>query len=198
MSRRLIFLLVPLGMLLLAMTGCQPYEFKGAVLEPPKAISDFSLPAHDGSEFRLSDYEDRIVLIYFGYTSCPDVCPATLYQVKQAMEVLGDRAEQVQFVMITVDPERDTPERLADYLHNFNETFIGLRTTDLARLDEVLSQFGASYIIEEPESGQTEYSVTHTASVFLLDRGLLLREIFPYGTPGEDMASDIQHILKGQ
>jgi protein SCO1/2 len=178
-------------------TACQPYQYHGAQVEPPLPVTDFSLPAMDGTEFRLSDYQGQIVLLYFGYTSCPDVCPATLYQVKRAIETLGERATGVQVVMVTVDPQRDTPERLTAYLNNINPAFIGLRTTDLVQLDEVMAQFGAYYEIDADTSGSAAgYTISHTASVFVIGRDMSLRLIFPFGTSGEDMAQDLTHLLR--
>jgi protein SCO1/2 len=194
MHRRLT-LLALLVLTLLALASCGPYEYKGATLEPPKPITDFTLPAHDGGEFRLSVYQDNLLLVYFGYTFCPDVCPATMYQVKRAMEELGDQADEEQVVMVTDDPERDTAEQIGSYVTNFDERFLGLRTTDLDVLDAILADFGASYTIEEPQEGETGYLVTHTAAVFVLEGGEMV-EIFPYGTTGEDMASDLKHILR--
>jgi protein SCO1/2 len=184
-----------LALTLLALAACGPYEYKGATLEPPKPIADFTLPAHNGGEFRLSEHQDGLLLVYFGYTYCPDVCPATMYQVKRAMEELGDQADEVQVVMVTVDPERDSAEQIGNYVTNFNERFLGLRTTDLETLHAVLADFGAHYTIEEPQEGETGYLVTHTAAVFVLEGGEMV-EIFPYGTTGEDMASDLKHILR--
>jgi protein SCO1/2 len=180
------------------LTACGSYEYKGATLDPPKPITDFTLPVHDGGEFRLSEYQDELLLVYFGYTYCPDVCPATMYQIKRAMEELSDQSDAVQVVMVTVDPERDTAEQLGRYVTNFDERFIGLRTADLETLDAVMSDFGAYYTIEEPEEGDgTDYLVSHTAAVFVLEDGALV-EIFPYEMTGEDMASDLKHILRGR
>jgi protein SCO1/2 len=195
MHRRLITLPALLGLTLLALIACGPYEFKGATLDPPKPITDFTLPAHDGSEFRLSDHQDGLLLVYFGYTFCPDVCPATMYQIKRAMEELGDQADAVQVVMVTVDPARDTAEQFGSYVTNFDKRFLGLRTTDLDALDAILADFGAYYTIDELEEGGTDYLVSHTAAVFVLDGGGMV-EIFPYGTTGEDMASDLKHLLR--
>ena len=194
MHKRLL-LAALLALILLTLTACGPYEFKGATLEPPKPIADFTLPAHDGGEFRLSDHQDDLLLVYFGYTFCPDVCPATMYQIKRAMEALGDQADAVQVVMVTVDPERDSAEQIGNYVTNFDDRFLGLRTTDLETLDAVLADFGAYYTIEQPGEGETDYLVTHTAAVFVLE-GSQMVEIFPYGTTGEEMASDLTHILR--
>jgi protein SCO1/2 len=186
-----------LALTLLALAACGSYEYKGATIDPPKPITDFTLPAHDGSQFRLSEHQDGLLLVYFGYTYCPDVCPATMYQIKRAMEELGDQADAVQVVMITVDPERDTIEQIGNYVTNFNDRFLGLRTTDLETLDAILTDFGAYYTIEEPEDGGNDYSVSHTAAVFVLDSSGMV-EIFSYGTMGEDMASDLKHLLRGR
>ncbi len=181
----------------LGMAGCLPYEYKGTVLDPPKPLDDFTLPTADGGTFRLSDQQGQLVLVYFGYTYCPDVCPATMYQVGRVAEQLGEDAEQVQVVMVTVDPARDTPEQLDRYVKNFNPTFVGLRTDDTGQLDAVLAQFGAYYVIEDPqEDSASGYLVTHTASLFLVDGQNALREVFTYGTPAEDIAADIRQMLK--
>jgi protein SCO1/2 len=186
-----------LALTLLALAACGSYEYKGATIDPPKPIADFTLPATDGSQFRLSEHQDGLLLVYFGYTYCPDVCPATMYQIERAMQELGDQADAVQVVMITVDPERDTAEQLGKYVTNFDERFLGLRTTDLETLDTILADFGAYYIIEEPEDDGSDYSVTHSATVYVLE-GSGMVEIFSYGTTGEDMAGDLKHLLKGR
>jgi protein SCO1/2 len=186
-----------LALTLLALAACGSYEYKGATIDPPKPIADFTLPATDGSQFRLSEHQDGLLLVYFGYTYCPDVCPATMYQIERAMQELGDQADAVQVVMITVDPERDTAEQLGKYVTNFDERFLGLRTTDLETLDTIRADFGAYYIIEEPEDDGSDYSVTHSATVYVLESSGMV-EIFSYGTTGEDMAGDLKHLLKGR
>jgi protein SCO1/2 len=186
-----------LALTLLALAACGSYEYKGATIDPPKPIADFTLPATDGTQFRLSEHQDGLLLVYFGYTYCPDVCPATMYQIERAMQELGDQADAVQVVMITVDPERDTVEQLGSYVTNFDERFLGLRTTDLETLDAILADFGAYYTIEEPEDDGSDYSVTHSATVYVLE-GSGMVEIFSYGTTGEDMAGDLKHLLKGR
>ncbi len=186
-----------LGLVIFAGVGCAPHQFSGAILEPPKQTNDFSLPATNGSTFTLSDYQGQIVLVYFGYTFCPDVCPTTMYQASRMMEILGNKADDIQLVMVTVDPERDTLEQLGRYVANFNDSFIGLRTTDLDQLDTIMADFGAYYQIEEEEEGSaTGYLISHTAAIFVLDREGQMREIIPYGTQAEEMAGDLRQLLK--
>lgn len=182
-----------LGALLVG--GCRAHEYAGTVLEPPKPLEDFSLPDASGGTFRLSDYRGRFVLVYFGYTFCPDICPATLLEARDALRALGEDAGQVQVVMVSVDPERDTPAHLSQYLANFDPSFTGLRTTDPDALEAVLADFGAHYEREEPAGGGS-YLVTHTASLFLVDREGRLREVFGYGTPGEAIAADLRQLMR--
>lgn len=195
--RKIALLIIMLGLVMLAGVGCGPHQFSGAILDPPKPTNDFSLPATDGTTFTLSDYQGQIVLIYFGYTFCPDVCPTTMYQVSRMMEQLGSKAGDVQVVMVTVDPERDTIDQLGRYVTNFNESFIGLRTTDLDQLDTIMADFGAYYQIEEEVEGSAAgYLISHTAAIFVIDRQGRTREIIPYGTQGEEMANDLRQLLK--
>jgi protein SCO1/2 len=194
MLKKVIRFLLP-GLVVLAGVGCGPHQFSGAILDPPKPAQDFSLPSTDGSTFTLSDYQGQIVMVYFGYTFCPDVCPTTMYQVSRMMELLGSKADDVQVVMVTVDPERDTIEQLGRYVKNFDETFIGLRTTDLDQLDTIMADFGATYQIEEEDSAGG-YLISHTAAIFVLDREGRTREIIPYGTQAEEMADDLRQLLK--
>jgi protein SCO1/2 len=171
------------GLLALVLAACG-YTYRGAVLDPPKPLDDFTLEASDGGAFTLSDYQGQVVLVYFGYTFCPDVCPATMFQIKRAVDALGDDASDVQVVMVTVDPARDTADQLGRYVTNF----------DLALLDDVLAQFGAFYEIDD--TGGDDYLVSHTPAVFAVDRAGGLRLIFTYGATGEDMAADLRHLLK--
>ncbi len=146
--KRFAMLSVPLLAMALLGAGCGPYQYEGSLYDPPRPLSGFSLPEAGGSTFNLSDYQGKVVLVFFGYSHCPDECPTTLAQLKQVMQKLGGDAAQVQVLFVTVDPERDTPDRLIEYLANFDSSFIGLRTTDSAQLQQVMSQFGAFAQIE--------------------------------------------------
>lgn len=198
MKREKLSILAALLLVVTGLAACQPHQATGAVIDPPKPMNDFSLDRADGGTFQLSDYSGQYVLVYFGYTYCPDVCPTTLFQTKRAFEVLGDDASRVQFVMVTVDPARDSAEQLSKYVANFNPQFIGLRTDDPAVLDPILADFGAFYEIDPAEDSAADYLVSHTASMFLVNPSGELVEIFSYGTTGDEIASDIQHLLKSE
>jgi len=169
------------------------YTYKGGELDPPLLIPNFELTDTSGEAFQLSDTEDKLTLVYFGYTFCPDVCPLTLWDVKQSLEGLVGR-EQVQTVFISVDPERDTPAALADYVSAFDPTFIGL-TDDETKTQEVLSLFGAEAHKEFVENSSTHYLVSHTTRLYLLTPGRNLQLTYPYGFAPEDLRADLAHLL---
>lgn len=182
-----------LVLLLVVLTGCQPYQYHGLLLDSPTTAPDVTLTDHNGQPVSLSDFRDQLVVLYFGYTFCPDVCPTTLGTVAQALEKLGAKAEDVQLVMISVDPERDTPPVLASYLSNFNPSFVGLTGTP-EEIASAATPFGVFYEKHEG-SAATGYLVDHTASLMVLDRDGRLRLVLPFGTPAEDIAEDLEHLM---
>jgi protein SCO1 len=133
-------------------------------------------------------------VLYYGYTFCPDVCPTTLAEVTKAVQALGKKAEDVQVLMITVDPERDTPERLAEYMAFFNPSFVGLSGTP-DQIAEAATPFGIYYQKHEGTSA-SGYLVDHTATVNVLDREGRMRLVWPFGTEGDAMAADLKQMLK--
>ncbi len=172
----------------------RPYSFHGTVITPPLPVTDFSLQTANNERFRLSDQKGKFVLLFFGYTSCPDVCPVTLATFKQVYEKLGDDAQKVRFVMITADPDRDTPEIVSVYTARFNPEFIGL-SGDITKLEVIWKELGV--FVEKQDSGSAVgYLVSHTASVFVLDQNGSLFMTFPYGTSATDMTDDIVQMLK--
>ncbi len=172
----------------------RPYSFHGTVIKPPLPVTDFALQTADDKVFRLSEQKGKIVLIFFGYTSCPDVCPVTLATFKQVYDNLGEDAQQVRLVMITADPDRDTPDKVADYVLRFNPEFIGL-SGDMTTLDSIWKELGV--FVERQESGSAAgYLVSHTASVYVLDRNGGLFMTFPYGTGATEIADDLRQVLK--
>ena len=180
--------------LLIAVVFQRAYIFNGTVIEPPLPVEDFVLQTNNNESFRLSDQNEKITLLFFGYTNCPDVCPTTLAEFKQINENLGDDALNVQFVMVTADPERDTPDRMGEFVSFFNPSFIGL-SGERSELDKVYKDFGV--FIEKQASGSAAgYLVGHTSSVFVLDKETNLRIAFPYWTSASDMTDDIIQLLK--
>ncbi len=195
------------GWVILALTGltlfsvgCQAlastYEYKGVPLSDSAPLPDFELMAAGGQPFQLTEVEGDIALVYFGYTRCPDVCPLTLWEIKEALASLESGQERVHVIFITADPERDTPEVLSKYMAVFGPEFIGL-TDDMAKIQDVMKAYGAVGEKEEvSEDSSLGYLVSHTASLFLVgpQRHLLLQ--YPFGFTAEDLSSDLNHLLQ--
>lgn len=172
----------------------RPYSFHGTTINPPLPLTDFALQTANEEVFRLSEQKGKIVLLFFGYTSCPDVCPTTLATFKQVYERLGDDAQKIKFVMITADPERDTPDKVAEYAARFNPEFIGL-SGDITKREAIWKELGV--FVEKQDSGSAAgYLVSHTSSVYVLDQSGDLIMTFPYGTSATDMVNDLTQLLK--
>lgn len=170
-----------------------PYTFHGTVLQSPQRVYNFALTGPGGGRVNLNGFRGKAVLLYFGYTFCPDVCPATMVELAQAVDILGKDADKVQVMMISIDPERDTPDRLEEYVAHFDPSFIGLTGTE-SQVAEVAATYGIFYEKHEGTAA-TGYLVDHTASVVVVDPEGFLRLIYPFGTPGADIAEDLRHII---
>jgi protein SCO1/2 len=174
----------------------EPTDFRGFVVRPAEPAAELALTDHAGEAFRLTDLRGRAVLVLFGYTYCPDVCPDTLLRLSQALELLGPDAEEVSVVFVSLDPERDTPERLAAYLSPYGERFVGL-VGPLERIQEVTKGYGVRFSKEvspgaDPETG---YTLAHTTTVFLIDPDGQLRTTYLGPWAPEDVAHDIGLLL---
>ena len=172
----------------------RPHSFNGIVLQAGKPAADFTMTASTGKPASLSDYRGKWVILYFGYTFCPDVCPTTLAKISAALNQLGDKAKDVQVVMVSVDPERDTPERLATYLGAFNPTFLGLTGT-VDQVSQAATPFGIYFAKNEVE-GASGYLVDHTASVTLVDPEGRTRLVWLPDTTPEAIAGDLNYLLR--
>lgn len=174
-------------------SGPTPTPLPGTVLEPPKPVGDFTLTAHTGDPIQLSDLQGHVVVLYFGYTNCPDICPTTLASYKRVKAALDDNADQVRFMFIGVDPERDTITRLADYVTAFDPEFIGA-TGDDATLRSIANDYGVFFQRVDYDN-DINYLVDHTASTFIVGPEGALRVVVPYGTEPETTAQHIRNIL---
>lgn len=172
----------------------RPHTFHGTVIQSPETSHDFTLNGING-EVSLSDFRGKLVLIYFGYTFCPDICPATLASVAQALRGMGEtKAAEVQTIMISLDPERDTPEHLAGYVTHFYPTFIGV-TGSQEQLETVTSLYGIFYQKKEGSSA-TDYLIDHTATLMVIDREGYLKLVFPFGVTPQEIADDLEYMLR--
>jgi len=164
---------------------------KAGVFDPPREAPDFSLRGSDGAALTLSRYRGKVVVLGFGYTSCPNVCPTTLAVLSQAQRKLGPLASQVQVIYLTVDPERDDTARLKQYLAAFDPSFIG-GTGSAAQMAAVRASYGVS--AEKVGSGK-DYGVAHSSSIYLIARDGKLRALMPFGHKADDYVHDISKLL---
>ncbi|MFN8419605.1 MAG: SCO family protein [Anaerolineae bacterium] len=164
-----------LAAILIMVVGCDaltpaptPTPELVSVIDPPVQIANFTLTDQYGNPAHLSDYSGKLVLLAFGYTHCPDVCPVTLAHFKLVKMILGDQAAKVAFLFISVDGKRDTPTRLKEYLPSFDASFVGVMGTD-ATVRAIITEFGGTYTLNDGGGLRIEYTVDHTAASFALD-----------------------------
>ena len=150
---------------------------------------------HDGRARSLADFRGKVVAVFFGYAHCPDVCPTTLADFAAALKRLGEDAARVQVLFVTVDPKRDTPELLRQYVPAFHPSFLGLWGDDAATLRAARS-FGVYSSIQEGQTPET-YTVSHSGQTFVFDREGRLRLVVPPGLPVESLVGDLKILLNG-
>jgi protein SCO1 len=182
----LLFLAAP------ALYGAGDTGLIAGVFSPPRQAPEFSLRGSDGAELNLGTYRGKVVILGFGYTSCPNVCPTTLAVLAQARKELGSLAEQLQVVYVTVDPETDTSEQLRNYLASFDPSFIGGTGTE-AELAAVRKEYG---IIANKSFTGKDYAYAHSSFTYLIDREGKLRALMTYGHSAADYVHDVRLLLE--
>ena len=186
-----------LSLMGLALIACSPKpSFKNVDITGSKAFgNDFSLLDPDGKVRTLSDFKGKAVVIFFGYTQCPDVCPTTLTEMQQVMTLLGPQADKVQVLFITVDPDRDTAAILKQYVTAFDKRFLGLRPADQAALEKVAKDF-MIYYKQVPGTSAGSYTIDHTAGSYAFDPEGHLRLYIKHAQGPEILAQDLKELLK--
>lgn len=173
----------------------RPYTLHGSVIQQAYAAPDFSAVNGQGGDFQLSAQKGKVTLLFFGYTYCPDVCPSTLTDFKQVRKNLGSDASRVNFVFITVDPDRDTPERMAQYVSGFDPAFIGLSGSEV-QLTPVWKAYGVYRKLDKASPTDAHYPVEHSTQTYVIDKAGMMRETYAYGTPVEDILQDVRYLLR--
>ena len=164
-----------------------------AQMTPEAPVEDFTLTDHRGEPFSLSDARGTLVMLSFGYSFCPDVCPLTLAGYARVLEDLGERAESVTPLFVSLDPRRDTPEVLAPYVGYFHPAIIGL-TGEEGRLKEIVRRFGGTFAYRGDTDGG-RYTLDHPANLYLLDPQGRLTAIVPFGLPPGHILQRIRELL---
>lgn len=179
------------------LTAAEEHEWNGTAYDPARELPTFTLTNTEGEPMSTSELQGKAVLLYFGYTHCPDFCPATLTDFQRVKQDLGDQADEVAFVMVSVDPKRDTPERMNEYLEFFDPQFIGLTGSE-QELTPVKQEFG---IVSDPGSatpqsnGGEAYFVDHSTKTYLLNAEGELALEYPWGTTADDITEDVKYML---
>jgi protein SCO1/2 len=168
--------------------------FKSGVFDPPRAAPDFTLAGSDHAPLTLSAFRGKVVAVVFGFSYCQKVCPTNMAALSRVATELGAAARDFQVVFVTVDPERDSPDRLAEYLAFFDPSFRGATGTE-EELGKVRAAWGITAERELSTDQQLKYQVHHSSSVFLVDRAGQLRLLVPFGQPPEAIVHDIRLLL---
>ena len=184
--------------LLALLAGCGPQrpQFKGTDITGVDWGKDFHLTDHTGKPRTLADFRGKVVVVFFGYTHCPDVCPTTLSEMAGVMKRLGKDAARVQVLFVTLDPARDTPQLLAEYVPSFYPTFLGL-FGDEAATRETARNFKVFYQKQETGS-KVGYTLDHAANTFVYDPAGRLRLLFGFGSGADLISHDIKKLLNGR
>jgi protein SCO1/2 len=181
----------------LALSACSPgaAKFNAVDITGAEYAKAFSLPDHEGRVRTLADFQGKVVLLFFGFTHCPDVCPTALARMAELLKQLGPDAAKVQVLFLTVDPERDTQEILRQYVPSFHPSFLGLRA-DPAATPEVAKQFKVFYQ-KSPGTTAESYSVDHSAFTYVYDPQGRIRLLAKHDIPVDKLAADVATLLKG-
>jgi protein SCO1 len=176
------------------LAGCDNKgSFEGVAIDPPRPMPAFSFTLADSSTYSLGPSEGQPLVVFFGYTHCPDVCPTTLADWKRVKAQLGSDAARVRFVFITVDADRDTPAVAERYARQYDSTFVGL-SGDAPTTARLLEAFGVAAAREEGTAA-SGYLVSHSSQVFLIDGDGRLVALYPFGTRWEALAADLGRLL---
>ncbi len=176
------------------LTACDLFGgFKGMAVDPPRDMPTFVFTKADGSRFTTAPEPGRPMVLFFGYTHCPDVCPTTLADWKRVRAKLGDEASAVRFVFVTVDPDRDTPAVAERYARMYDAAFEGV-SGDAITTSRIIEAFGVA-AAREPGTNATGYLVSHSSQVFLVDSHGKLVALYPFGTGWDALAADLERLL---
>ena len=179
---------------LLGLSACtKDRKFNGVDITGAEYAKDFELTDHNGKTRHLTDFKGKVVVLFFGYTQCPDVCPTSLSDLVRVKQLLGVQGDKLQAVFVTVDPARDTPEMLKAYMENFDPSFLAFVPTP-AQLETVAKDFKIYYKRAEGKT-PTSYTMDHSAGSYVYDTQGRLRVYSSYGSPVEKLAQDVQSLV---
>jgi protein SCO1/2 len=181
-----------------SLTGCAPSkaEFKAVDVTGADYARDFHLSDQYGQQRSMADFKNKVVVVFFGYTQCPDVCPTSMSELAEVKKQLGADANRLQGIFVSIDPERDTPEVLKAYMANFDPSFIALRPDSPEQLAAMAKDFKVYYKKVEGKT-PTSYTMDHSAGSYVYDPQGRLRLFVRYGSGPQPLIADVQALLKG-
>lgn len=185
---------VALAVALFLLAGCAPDKFKATDITGADFARSLDLTGHDGKRHTLADFKGKVVLVFFGYTQCPDVCPTTLARFATVAKELGPDADNMQVLFVSVDPERDTQDLLAKYVPAFDPRFLGLYG-DAQETARTAKEFKVLY---QKQPGKTEqsYTIDHSAGTYVFDKSARVRLFLRHEAPIEDVVHDLRLLMK--
>ncbi|CAG0936259.1 SCO1 protein [Thermoflexales bacterium] len=187
-----------IGWMLIGWLAACTHNFSGVAPNPIGPAPDFTLIDETGRPFQLSDLRGQWILLAYGYTHCPDVCPLTLSYLRDVKQIVDPNGDRVQVVFVTIDPERDTPDSMRRYVGHFDKLF-DQKFKGLSGTPEEIAAAAQLYQVkyEKKETGSADgYSMAHTAEVYLIDPQFNWRMTFPFGIKAEEIAADLQYFMQ--
>lgn len=192
--RRFVRLCVSFSLVGLILASCTPYAYKSGVIEPPDAAYPIALTDQHNQPFTLEQLRGKVVLLFFGYTNCPDVCPATMSDLQLVKNRLGASADQVAIVFVTVDPDRDTAEKLSRFADLYDPTMYALTGSSDA-LASVYKAYGAGAERVDTPNSALGYVMNHTATITVIDKAGMRRLLVGFGSPVDDTTADLAALI---
>ena len=195
MSKAWAVLVIPALLIAVAAKSPKREAFKSGVFEPARAAPGFALRGSNDSVVSLNAYRGKLVALAFGFSYCPRICPITLAKLAEVSQRLGPSAKDLQVVFVTVDPERDSPARLREFLDFFNPAFVGVTGSE-AELEGLDRAYGVTATRVASENEKLKYEVHHSSSIYLIDREGRLRLLVPFGKSADDILHDVKLLLE--
>ena len=163
-----------------------------AIPDVSRALSDIEFKTESSSNTKLDVYEGKIILLFFGYTNCPDICPTTLLDISKSLKELGEDSDKVQAVFVSVDPQRDTPKHLNDYVKYFDKRIVGL-SSDKTNIDKLHKYFRTTY--ELLNASEENYLVEHSSNLYIIDENMVVDRIIANGLPSSEITKAIRKLI---
>ncbi len=182
----------------LALAGCTQEslsDLHGTLLIPSIEVQDYAFESASGTR-HLSDFRGKYIVIAFGYTYCPDACPTTMNRLARVIDLVEEKASQVQVMLVSVDPDRDSPATLEKYAQTFNQDFIGVHASK-ENPEEIFKKFGIYHAVSDSASGEN-YLIDHSTSTLVLDTAGRWRLVWRFDLTPDEMASDLLKLIRAQ